>query len=93
MNLEINTTVKDEEERILSINFTFEKQNFQIINIYAPIKNSEKHIFYKHLKHYININENIILGGDFNMVDDLLLDRQGVNPNNNRMLGLQNFIK
>ena len=93
LNLEINTTVKDEEERILSISFTFEKQNFQIINIYAPTKNSEKHIFYKHLKHYININENIILGGDFNMVDDPLLDRQGGNPNNNCMLGLQNFIK
>ena len=30
----------------------------------------------------------MILGGDFNMVEDLLLDRQGGNPNATCTLGL-----
>ena len=72
LNIEMHTILKDEERRILSLNFSLEKQNFQIINIYAPSKNSEKSKFYKHLKNYINTKQNIILGGDFNMVKDLL---------------------
>ena len=93
LNIEVNTELKDEKGRILSLNFTFKKQNFQIIIIYAPTKNSEKPKFYKHLKQYINIKENITLGGDFNMVEDLLLDRQGGNPNNTQMLGLEYLTK
>ena len=93
LNIEINTTLKDEERTILPLNFTFEKQNFQIINIYVPTKNSEKPKFYKHLKQYINIKENVILGGNFNMVEDPLLDRQGGNPNNNHMLGLEYLLR
>ena len=73
---------------VLSIASSFEKQNFQIVNIYAPTKNSEKLKFYKKLKNYITTKNNLILGGDFNMVEDILLDRQGGHPNNTHMLGL-----
>ena len=79
---------KDDKGRILSLAFSFEKQHFQIVNIYAPTKNSEKLKFYKRLKNYITPKNNLILGGDFNMVEDILLDRQGGNPNNTHMLGL-----
>ena len=68
--------------------FSFEKQNFEIINIYAPTKNSEKLKFYKKLRNYVTIQNNLILGEAFNMVEDILLDRQGGNPNNTHMLGL-----
>ena len=61
---------------ILSLNFPLEKQNYQIINIYAPTKNSEKAKFYKQLKNYINTKQNLILGDDFNMVEDLLSDKE-----------------
>lgn len=61
---------------ILSLNFSLEKQNYQIINIYAPTKNSEKAKFYKQLKNYINTKQNLILGDDFNMVEDLLSDKE-----------------
>ena len=47
--------------------------------------------FYKSLKQYITAKQNIILGGDFNMVEDVLMDRLGGNPNNTHMLGL-NFV-
>ena len=93
LNIETHTISKDEEGRVISLTFTFENQNFQIINIYGPTKNSEKHTFYKQLHNYITQTENIILGGDFNMVEDLLLDRQGGNPNTTHTLGLNSLNK
>ena len=93
LNIETHTISKDEEGRVISLTFTFENQNFQIINIYGPTKNSEKHTFYKQLHKYITQTENIILGGDFNMVEDLLLDRQGGNPNTTHTLGLNSLTK
>ena len=88
LDIEKHTILKDEEGRILSLNFSYEKQNFQIINIYAPTRNSMQPKYYKSLKQYLTAKQNIILGGDFNMVEDLLLDRLGGNPNNTHMLGL-----
>ena len=93
LEIETHTMLKDEESRILSLNFSLEWKNYQIINIYAPTKNSEKSKFYKHLKNYVNTKQNLILGGDFNMVEDLLLDRQGGNPNNTHMLGSNYLTK
>ena len=49
LNIKISTTLKDKEGRILSLNFLY-----QIINIYAPTRNSEKYKFYQHLKNYID---------------------------------------
>ena len=90
--MQINTINEDKQGRILSLNFAFEKQNYQILNIYAPTKNSAKKNFYKQLNQYINISENKILG-DFNMVEDLLLDRHGGNPNNTHLLRIQYLQK
>ena len=50
-----------------------------------------KNIFYKQLQKYIT-EEDIILGGDFNMVEDPLLDRQGGNPYITHTLGLLSLI-
>ena len=91
LNIETHTISKDEEGRIITLTFTFENQNFQIINIYGPTKNYEKHIFYKQLQKYIT-EEDLILGGDFNMVEDPLLDRQGGNPYITHTLGLLSLI-
>ena len=78
---------------MLFLIFSFEKQNFQIINIYGPTKNSKKTNFYKTLNKYITLDENIILGGDFNMVEDPLLDRHGGNPNITHTLGIYYLTK
>ena len=93
LNIKTYNILKDEEGRILSLNFSIEKQNYQIINIYAPTKNFEKPKFYHHLKRYIDTKQNLILGGDFNMVEDILLDRKGGNPNNTHILGLDHLTK
>ena len=93
LKIQINTINQDKQGRILSLNLTFEKQNYQILNIYAPTRNSKKLKFYKHLHKYISINDKVILGGDFNNVEDLLLDRRGGNPNNTHLLGMQYLQK
>ena len=58
------------------------------MNIYAPPRNSEKTKFYKTLKNHTDLKQNVMLGGDFNMVEDILLDRKGGNPNITHTLGL-----
>ena len=93
MNVNISTILQDTEGRILCLNFSIEKQNYQIMNIYAPTRNSEKTKFYKTLKNYIELKQNLILGGDFNMLEDILLDIKGGNPNITHILGLNYLIK
>ena len=93
LNANITATVKDNEGRILSLNFSIENQKYQIINVYTPTRNSEKCKFQKTLKNYIDPKQNLILGGDFNMVEDILLDRKGGNPNKTHTLGLGYLTK
>ena len=50
LNANITATVKDNEGRILSLNFSIENQKYQIINVYTPTRNSEKLKFQKTLK-------------------------------------------
>ena len=81
---------KDEEGRILTISFAYEKQIFQITNIYAPTKPPLRIKFYKKLCKHLekNNNNNLILAGDFNMVEDIYLDRQGGTPSDSHLLGI-----
>ena len=93
LNVNISTILQDTEGRILCLNFSIEKQNYRIMNIYAPTRNSEKTKFYKTLKNYIQMKQNLILGGDFNMLEDILLDIKGGNPNITHTLGLNYLTK
>ena len=93
LNVNISTILQDTEGRILCVNFSIEKQNYQIMNIYAPTRNSEKTKFYKTLKNYIELKQNLILGGDFNMLEDILLDIKGGNPNITHTLNYLTKIK
>lgn len=89
------TLIKDNEGKILSLFFIFEKQIFQIINLCAPTNPSLRNKFYKnYLKQTNNSsNQNLILAGDFNMVEDLFLDRQGGAPCNSHIIGLTDLQK
>ena len=70
---------KLKQSRIISAEVTHKKKNIQIINIYTPNGNpvdTEKYIYKKNwlddlikqLKTLSKKNENIILGGDFNII-------------------------
>ena len=91
LNIETSTISMDEEEGIISVTFILEKQLFQITNIYAPTNPTLRKKFYINLLTHLNKNngQNLILGGDFNMVEDLHLDRQGGTPSNIHLIGQQ----
>ena len=72
---------KSNQARIIDGEIKFKKKIIKIINIYVPNGNpidTEKYqlkekwlnLFIKKLKNDININENIIIGGDFNIIPE-----------------------
>ena len=66
--------------RHLSIKIEIQSSSFIITNIYAPnIPRKRKKIFQK-LETYIKNNNNNILGGHFNMVENIKKDRARRNP-------------
>ena len=71
----------------------FEEDIFQIINIYAPTNTSVRKTFYLILQNVIEKNKNTILAGDFNMIENLSLDRLGGNPNKTHTIGIQSLNK
>ena len=87
------TITKDDDGKILALTFLFEKQIFQVVNIYAPANPSLRKKIFKNLQNYTNNTNNLILAGNFNMVEDLLLDRPGGNPSNSHLLGLDYLQK
>ena len=66
-----------------------QKNRFQITNIHAPNVRPQRKIFFDKLKCYVTPKYEVILGGDFNMVENLTIDRQGGNPNTLHQYGLE----
>ena len=72
---------KNKQSRIISAEIKFKNKNIQLINIYVPNGtpvDTEKYTYklywldslIKKLKLLLNENENIIIGGDFNVIPD-----------------------
>ena len=91
--LETITISKDDEGKILILTFLFEKQIFQVLNIYAPTNPSQRNKFFRNLQNHIKNANNLIIAGDLSMVEDLLLDRRGGNPSNSHLIGLEYLQK
>ena len=66
--------------RHLSIKIDMESSSFIITNIYTPNIPRKRKKFFQKLETYIKNNNNNILGGDFNMVENIQKDRAGGNP-------------
>ena len=66
--------------RHLSIKIEMESSSFIITNIYASNIPKKRKKFFQKLETYIKNNNNNILGGDFNMVENISKERAGVNP-------------
>ena len=82
IDIEPLNKIKDEEGKILSLSFFYEKQ--------TPTNPSLRTKFYKNLSQHLNKtnNQNLMIAGDLNMVEDIYLDRQGGTPSNSHLLGL-----
>ena len=69
-NIKILNEYFDCENRIHGIEVSFENTNFNFINIYAPNSSSSQCEFIQNLYTYLSSKKNIILGGDFNYIED-----------------------
>ena len=67
----IQNIKNDNIGRISSIAFNLYKQTFQILNIYGPNKPYQREKYFQSLFNYFANAQNTIIGGDFNMVEDL----------------------
>ena len=75
-------SVKDKEGRFLCIKVEIYKKIFVIANIYAP-NNEKEHVdffngVYSILQEFNDEGHTCIIGGDFNFIQDLVMDREGV---------------
>ena len=76
----IVTTKHDNDGRVVSAKLQHKGKELNIINIYAPTTPGERKTFKENLRQYKTGDENLLLGGDFNCVEDLQKDKQGGNP-------------
>lgn len=57
------------------------KTKFQIANMHTPNIPLQEKSFFDKLRCYVAPKHRVILGGEFNRVENLIMDRQGENPN------------
>ena len=81
--------------RIISLQIKSEQKTFQLVNIYAP--NTEvrelNEYFFSTLDSYLSNEIPNILTGDFNMVENIILDRRGGHPRELHTWGLNELTK
>ena len=68
----------DLEGRILTVKIFLNNQDFKITNIYAPSgkrNRTQNHTFFDNVYPYLNSNYPLILAGDFNCIENPLLDK------------------
>ena len=69
--------------RLLILDVLIQDSNFKLVNLYAPNKEGEQIAFYNLVnnvfkKYKLDEEENVIMGGDFNIIFDHLLEKRGV---------------
>ena len=79
----------DKAGRIILVTVETHTKKIQITNIYTPNIALQQKIFFDKLKCYVTPKYEVILGGDFNMVENLTMDRQGGNLNRQHQHGLE----
>ena len=87
MNFDIIRYETDSDGRIIKCLLQIQNQIFQLINIYAPTNPKNKKTFYKELPKFIENENNTILAGDFNMIEDFFLDKLGCNKSSIHTIG------
>ena len=81
---EIIRQYSDQEGRFNIIDMKIDNKILTLVNIYAP-NNDNPTFFQNLLDHLLSFEcEEIIMGGDFNLVTDIQRDKQGVNATTHR---------
>lgn len=69
----------DNDGRLLVLDLKCNDTRFRILNVYAPNKNSERVLWLKHLRRWLCGSKNLVVGGDFNFVENTAIDKIGGN--------------
>ena len=77
LNFELGNFDFDFEGRFLILDLTINDVDFRFINVYAPNNGVERKTFINNLAKYLVTKRNLVLGGDFNFVDSISLDKKG----------------
>ena len=67
----------DSKGRLLTVKTMLNNQLYQLLNIYAPDNFKQRPHFFKNIPTFIFPDSTMIVGGDFNMVEDTVMDRRG----------------
>ena len=83
LDYEIHATVKDDNGRYIFIDVTVDQKRFVLGNVYGPNEDSPE--FFEEVFNVINDfgNQSIIIGGDWNVVQDFQLDTYNYTGQNN----------
>ena len=71
---------KDTEGRIVSVKISSNFGDLNIVNIYAPNEVSERKRFFRNIDPFFIGTNPILAAGDFNMVENLIMDKENGNP-------------
>ena len=70
--------------RFLLVDATIQDTQFKLVNIYAPNNDNDQLNFYHYIHRQINQNihsgDKVLIGGDFNLIQDPEMDRKGGAP-------------
>lgn len=73
-------TKHDQDGRVINITITIDDHRLKLINIYVPSTDTEGRAFYLSLEPFLSSTNYNIIGGDFNSISDLQLDKLCGNP-------------
>ena len=80
LNYTITNNTRDQDGRIIDVTITLDDHPINLVNIYAPSTDTERRFFYSNLEPFLSSTDSNIIGGDFNSISDLKLDKLGGNP-------------
>ena len=68
----------DSDGRLVVVDIDMNGHQYRLINVYAPNNPAERRIFLNRLEVYLAVGRDCVIGGDWNFVEDVNLDRQGI---------------
>lgn len=73
----IKNPVKDVDGRLFKLDCIISNIEFTLVNVYCPNDHTERITFLQNLSHYTQGGHFLVLGEDFNFVENPLLDKRG----------------
>ena len=91
--IQVINSAKDSHGRIQTIQVSINDNIYQFQSLYAPNNPGSRPLFFEDLHHYLFPDGESIIGGDFNMVEDINLDRVGGTPTSAHEKGKDQLVQ